>query len=118
MQHFGVFSSSDGLFLGDPTPPAPDATRTPIYPWFLRLILDDPLTTLTLHKIELIQALLSTLTILLTYAVCAAFLNRPLARLAAFFTAISPHLIIANVFILTETLFCFLMMAFLWSLSR
>lgn len=118
LQHFAIFSSSDRLFLNDPTPPSPDAYRTPIYPWFLRLLLDDPLSTLTLHKVELVQALLSTLTIVLTYALCSAFLNRSLSLLSALLTAISPHLIITNVFILTETLFCFLMTAFLWSLSR
>ncbi|WP_295433690.1 hypothetical protein [uncultured Thiodictyon sp.] len=38
--------------------------------------------------------------------------------LAALLTAISPHLVFANVFILTESLACFLLMLFLWSLSR
>ena len=64
---------------------------------------------------------MSTLTILLAYATFASFLDRPLAAFAALLTALSPHLVMTNVYVLTETLSCFLLMLCLclclWLLS-
>jgi len=118
LKSFGIFSMSEAALQGRVAAPTPDAIRTPGYPLFLRMFIGDAVTGATLYKIEITQALVSTLTILLAYATFAAFLNWPLAALAALLTAISPHLVFTNVYILTESLACFLLMLFLWSLSR
>ena len=115
---FNTFSVSEEALRGKAAAPTPDAKRTPGYPLFLRMFIGERVSAMTLHRIELAQALLSTLTILLAYATCTAFLNRPLAVLAALLTALSPHLVFTNVYILTESLACFLLLLFLWTLSR
>lgn len=118
MKAFNVYSRSEDAIQGKVAKPIPDAFRPPGYPLFLRLFIGDSVTDKMLYTIELIQALLSTLVILLAYASFAGFLGPPLALVAALLTAISPHLVFTNVFILSESLFCFLLMLALWTLSQ
>lgn len=118
LKKYNIYSQSAAAFQGEAVKPAPDAIRTPGYPLFLSILIGDTFSEKTLYNIELAQALLSTLTILLAYATFASVLNRPLALLVALFTAISPHLVFTNVFILSESLSCFLLMLFLWFLSQ
>ena len=118
LKAFNVYSRSTDAVEGKAKSPTPDAVRTPGYPLFISLFIGDNISDMTLFRITLAQALISTITIWLTYAAFASLLSRPLALLAALFTAISPHLINTNVYLLSESLFCFLLMLFLWLLSR
>ncbi|MEI7869204.1 MAG: glycosyltransferase family 39 protein [Candidatus Methylumidiphilus sp.] len=118
LKQFHTYSRSPDALEGKVASPTPDAMRTPGYPLFLRMFMGDNFSDKTLYNIELAQALLSTLTILLAYATFASLLNRPLALIVALLTAISPHLVFTNVFILSESLSCFFLMSFLWGLSR
>jgi len=118
LKEFHTFSISEDAIQGRTAAPTPDAIRTPGYPLFLRALLGDAFSQATLYRITIIQALLSTLTIVLAYATFTSFLDRPLAAVAALLTALSPHLVVTNVYILTESLSCFLLMLCLWLLSR
>ncbi|RMH51792.1 MAG: phospholipid carrier-dependent glycosyltransferase [Zetaproteobacteria bacterium] len=60
------------------------------------------------------QAILGTLVVALTYLTGRRFLSRTAALGAATLTAISPHLVAMGGYILTETLFSFLLLLSLW----
>jgi hypothetical protein len=64
------------------------------------------------------QALLSSGIIVLAYLVGRRFLPAAGALGAAALTALSPHLINANAYLLSETVFCVLVIAALWVFSR
>jgi 4-amino-4-deoxy-L-arabinose transferase-like glycosyltransferase len=119
LKNFGVYSRSDvGLIPrgegAGASHPAPDAVRTPGYPLFLSLFVGHEVTGQTVDVILLAQAVLGILTILLVFDLCRRFLPAPLALIAALLTALSPHLVTATVYLLTETLFCFLMVLSIW----
>ncbi len=115
LKYFHIYSRS---LPKDADTLSPDAVRSPAYPLFISLFLDKSVSPKTLYKVLIAQALLSTLVILLTYAVFSTLLGAPIALVVAFLTALSPHLITVNVYLLSESLFCFLLMSFLWILSR
>lgn len=95
----------------------PDSLVTPGYPVFLSFFFGGEYAKDQLEAIQYAQVILSTITILLTYAAFAP-LGWPYGLGAAFLTTLSPHLINMNLFLLTETLFCFLLMAFICLLSK
>jgi len=97
---------------------SPDALRSLGYPLFVSLFLDKRVSYKAVFHVLVTQALLSTLVILLTYAVFFTILGAPIALLAALLTAFSPHLITVNVYLLSETWFCFLLMSFMWILRN
>jgi len=107
MQRHATFSRQRP---GEDSEPQPDAVRSPVYPVVLLGILYLA-PELPLLLAQYIQAALSTVTILLTYLLCRRFLPPAWACAAAFLTAISPHLVIANVYLLTESLFTFGLLA-------
>lgn len=94
----------------------PDALITPGYPLYLSLFLRGDYSKEQSDRALLGQVFLSSLTILLAYASFAPF-GRFYGLGVAGLTALSPHLVNMNLFLLTETLFCFLLMAFVWILS-
>lgn len=108
LKKFGVFSQSDTLTESSP-PPVPDAKRTPMYPLFLMPFLSKPITDQNFAAIVLTQAIISVLTILIVFLLSRIFLSVPFALGAAALTALSPHLVTMNIYILSETLFCFLL---------
>lgn len=112
----GVYSHS-GRFYGSPevTPP-PDDFLAPGYPIFVYLFLADIPMHIDrdnikpyLYRVKLAQAVLSTATVLITYLVSRYVLGAILALAPTLIVAMAPHLIIANLYILTETLFCFML---------
>jgi 4-amino-4-deoxy-L-arabinose transferase-like glycosyltransferase len=97
--------------------PQPDALRAPGYPAFLTPFVEHPPTAFMLWKINFAQALLDSITVLLALGIFRRIMPEGWALGAAFLTAISPHLISAGTYLLTETLFTFLMMLSLWLLA-
>jgi 4-amino-4-deoxy-L-arabinose transferase-like glycosyltransferase len=94
--------------------PLPDALRAPGYPAFLVPFVESPATGFMLWRINLVQALLDSITVLLALSIFRRIMAEGWALAAGFLTAISPHLISASTYLLTETLFTFLMMLSLW----
>lgn len=117
LRHFHVYSSAVPKSNSPDPKLTPDSVRTPGYPLFLLPFVDGPPNRQMLGKILFTQALLSTLTVLLEFFFFRAFLLECWALFACFLTVISPHLIVANSYLLTETLFCFLLLLFAWLIS-
>ena len=86
----------------------------PGYPAFLVPFVEFPPTGFMLWRINLAQALLGSITVLLALSIFRRIMAEGWALGAGFLTAISPHLISASTYLLTETLFTFLMMLSLW----
>lgn len=99
------------------SPVVPDAVRSPGYPLFLMLFVDGLPHEEMLNKILISQMIISTLTILIAFLFFQSFLDNYLAAAAALLVALSPHLIVANSYLLTETLFCFLIVVLGWMTS-
>jgi 4-amino-4-deoxy-L-arabinose transferase-like glycosyltransferase len=113
LYHHGIYSR-DHRGLSEATKISsilPDAVRSPGYPLFLTLFMgDQPISGILAHVL-LIQVLISTLTVALAYLMYRRFLNLPWAASAALLTALSPHLIVVNNYLLSETLFCFFLVS-------
>jgi hypothetical protein len=95
----------------------PDALRTPGYPLFLTPFVDGLPNAGMMNRILFSQVLLSTFTILLTFLLFQSFLPPLWALGPTLLVALSPHLIVSNSYILTETLFCFLLVVLGWLMS-
>ncbi len=114
-RHSGVYSRSTESFSHWNASVPPDAFRSPGYPLFLTPFINgDPSYVFQggvpnidiVTRIVLFQAFISTATLLGVFYVCRAFLQDSLALAATALTALSPHLIVMNSYVLTETLFC------------
>lgn len=108
LKHFGVYSRTDTLTQDPTAPPKPDALRTPAYPLFLLPFVDGPPTSEGLLTITRVQALLSVITVLLAFGLARQIVSTWYALAAAALTALSPHLVTMNIYLLSETLFGFL----------
>lgn len=108
LKNYGIYSSSDTLTTDGQTNPVPDAKRAPLYPLFISLFLDEQPTSHNFAAITWIQAVISTFTVLMVFWISRRLLPMPLALTASALTAISPHLVTMNIYILSETLFSFL----------
>lgn len=95
----------------------PDAFAPPVYPMVITAFLEYPPTDRMLINIGLFQAVLGTFTILFTYLLFQILGGRMVGFAAAALTTVSPHLISLTVYMLTETLFIFLMMGGLLALA-
>ncbi|MFZ5724347.1 MAG: glycosyltransferase family 39 protein [Pseudomonadota bacterium] len=98
--------------------PTPDAVRAPGYPFLLALLIEPDARDLGLSRIVLLQALLGTATILLCLLLFRRFLPPAWALAAAGLAATSPHLVNAGVYLLTESVFTFLLVLHLFCLER
>lgn len=113
----GVYSRTIEIANGHESAGIPDAYRTPGYPLFLSLFVHSPPSVHVFFIIGLWQALLGTLTVLLVFFLSQALLGSTPAVFASLLTAMSPHLVNAPVYILSETLFTFLLVALLLSFT-
>ena len=118
LRHYGVYSK-DRLFAqaNINTTPHPDALRTPGYPLFLSAFAGIAPEARTILNITLAQALLGILVIPLTFLIARQFLTSTWSLLPTLLTAISPQLINCSVYVLSESLFTFLMVASIACLS-
>ena len=94
------------------SPVNPDAVRSPGYPLFLTLFVDALPNKRMIGWILFSQVIISTLTILVAFLFFKGFLSSFWSLASALLIALSPHLIVSNSYILTETLFCFLLVVF------
>jgi hypothetical protein len=115
LQHFGVFSRE--IPKSEDVAPKPDAFVTPGYPTFLAALLDQDNIERSIAVIGYVQALLGTLTVLIYFILFSRFLSPTFSLLGTLLVAISPHLVNASVYLLTETLFTFMLGATLLSLD-
>jgi 4-amino-4-deoxy-L-arabinose transferase-like glycosyltransferase len=98
--------------------PVPDAFRNPGYSLFLLPFVEFPPTPAMIRHIVVTQAVISTFTILLAFGFLRAFLSRPWALAASIMVAISPHLIVFDIYMLTESLFTFFMVLVAYLMKR
>jgi 4-amino-4-deoxy-L-arabinose transferase-like glycosyltransferase len=87
----------------------PSATRTPVYPLFIAF--SYLLFGQTAVGIVALQVLISTATVLLTYLLGVRLLSRNAAMIGSILVAISVEAITPVFFVLTETLFTFLLLS-------
>ncbi len=118
LRHFGTYSRSITVPYSSLDKPTPDAMRTPAYPLFVSLFITADTAQLSLKSLLVTQALISTLTVFVAFAMFRTFLTPSLTLAATFLTAISPHLVTMNIYVLTETLFCFLVVTTCWAIAR
>lgn len=112
LANHGVYSA-DLKGIGSTAPPAPDHFRNPGYSLLILPFATTPPSDASLLNITLLQALLSSGVIVLIF-LAARYVMPPVAALgAALLTALSPHLINANVYILSESAAAFTMALFL-----
>ena len=124
LKNFGVYGKTDMALLPPNTPRdaaqqsiEPGSLVTPGYPFFVAYFLGGEYTEDQRDNIIRTQVILSVLTVLLTYFVFSP-VNPYVGLGAAALTAFSPHLVNMNLFLLTEPLFCFLLVSFIFLLSR
>ena len=117
LRHKHTYSREIGNMKNLESPVTPDAVRSPGYPLFLAFFVDGLPDKNMIDKILIFQAIISSLTIILAFSLFRSFLSLFWAGGVSFFVALSPHLIAANSFVLTETLFCFLIVLFGWLIS-
>jgi len=107
LTNHGVYSLSTHSIKKGAQKPKPDANRSPGYPIFISIFANEFPSMSLLLNITLLQGILSLITLILTYKISIKISPKAPALLASFLTAISPHLINSNIYILTETLFTF-----------
>jgi len=124
LKNFGVYGVGSLKVLPANTDPAivrkevpPDSLRTPGYPLYLSLFLGGEYSSRQRDNARLGQVGLSALTILLAYLAFSPF-GRVYGLGVAALTALSPHLINMNLFLLSETLFCFFLVLLVLLISR
>jgi hypothetical protein len=118
LRHYGTYSKSDTLFAKSEIPPTPDAMRAPIYGMFVSLFLGNPPTDGDLSQLTLAQALISALAVLIVFLIAHKIFPVTYALAAAGLTAISPHLVTSNIYILSETLFSFMLVLVVYAATR
>lgn len=117
LRHHEVYSA-DRAGIGSIVPPAPDHLRNPGYSLLLLPFAGSPPNDAALLNITVFQAVLSVAVILLIYLAARPLLPAAPAAGVALLTALSPHLINANTYILSEAAAAFTTVLFLFAFIR
>lgn len=119
LRHYGVYSKQQTDGTSDFSKKlVPDAVRPPGYSLFLLPFVEFPPTAEMVRHITFSQAVASAVTIFVAFGVFITFLSWPWAMAACLLLAMSPHLISMNVYVLTETLFTFLLVLSAWFMAK
>lgn len=114
LKKYGVYSRER-----DPNKtPTADAVRSPGYPLFLLAFVDDPPSDESVSLVMLVQSIIDSLCVLVALLIFRYIVSERWALTAAVLCAVSPHLISATTYMLTETLFTFLMFLSVWLVLR
>jgi 4-amino-4-deoxy-L-arabinose transferase-like glycosyltransferase len=101
-----------GVFSKELSPkPSPDSYRSPGYPLLISLAFKIGGKRYFYPVVIYFQIILSALLVPLTFLVGIRFLSSTWSLLAAIFVAISPHLVSMTNYLLTETLFSFVLLS-------
>ncbi|MGB5616559.1 MAG: glycosyltransferase family 39 protein [Desulfobacterales bacterium] len=95
--------------------PKPDAYRSPGYPMLIALSMRLSSGLNFIPVMLYLQAMLGTLTVILTFLLAKHFTSNTFSLVAALMVGSSPHLVTMSGYLLTETLTCFLVIAALLS---
>ena len=109
LKAYGVYSHDFGVLRNTGVKPGPDAQRSPGYPFFLLPFTYQPNLERFYRLVVFTQVLLSILVIPLSYWLTRKTLGDIGGLAVAVLTAFSPHLVVANSYLLTETLFSLLL---------
>jgi 4-amino-4-deoxy-L-arabinose transferase-like glycosyltransferase len=112
----GTYSSARPA--DDLTSPVPDKVRTPGYPIFLIAVGPPEATEAFLRKVSYFQALLGIGSVFLIFQIASSFLRSGWALVPALLTATSPHFVMLSTYVLSESLFCFLLLASVFASIR
>ncbi|WYD81701.1 MAG: glycosyltransferase family 39 protein [Candidatus Electrothrix gigas] len=120
---YGYNIYSHGIFSKElSSDPSPDSFRSPGYPLLISLAVMLGGKNGFYPIVIYFQAILSALLVPLTFFIGIRFLSRFWAMFAAILVAISPHLISMTSYLLTETLFSFILLSaiisFYWALEK
>jgi 4-amino-4-deoxy-L-arabinose transferase-like glycosyltransferase len=110
-----------GVYAGvDPEelPPEPDAVRAPGYILFIYPLLDLAQDDFSVPSALYAQTLISALTTFVSMLIFRRIMPFTAGIVCGMMVAISPHLINANVYLLTESLFTFLLITHVYALIR
>lgn len=107
LRFYGVFSQD---YPPKNIPPQPDQYRTPGYPIFLSIVMKLGGEKHYYSNIILVQATLGALLVPFTYLIARNLLSIGLSILSSVLVLLSPHLVSLGSYILTETLFSFMLL--------
>lgn len=119
LSHHGVYSIAR-TWQSDAAAQAPiaDSYRPPGYPLFLTMIGTPEPTGAYVRRVSLVQAGLGVLSVLFSYLIAVRFLGRNWALVVALLCALSPRLAIISTYLLSESLFVFLLLGSVLSLIK
>ena len=119
LSRFGTLSSQNTWQSKDAAQqPLPDALRPPGYSLFLVSIGNLEPTAEFVSRVCRVQAILAVLSVWLLFLIASTFLPRGWSHMAALLGAIDPHLAVMSTYVLTETLFTFLLFGSVYCLLR
>jgi len=116
-KNFGVYSRQVTWIPAEaPEQILPDALQQPGYPAFLKLFIDDgPPDAIFVRSVMIAQAILGVFIVIIAFISARLLLGSMAALFVMLLTAISPHLIVMENYLLSETLYALLVAAVLVS---